>query len=190
MSVTQQGTVQVERQPLEFSTAGALVAQVLLVGAAVALPVGAHLLGAPVRLLLPMHWPVLLAGLVFGWRGGLLVGLLAPGASAALSGYPLPPVLIQMSLELATYGAVAGFLREIRVNRFLSVALALLAGRLVFVVSSLALRGATGATVAYLRTAMAPGLLAAVAQVVTLPLAAGLWTTWVRSRSRHRTEPK
>ena len=59
----------------------ALLFQALLIVAAVVLPAVAHLSGAPVRILLPMHWPVLLAGLVYGWRGGGAVGLADPSAS-------------------------------------------------------------------------------------------------------------
>ena len=163
---------------LEVATPGSLLAQAGLVAAAVGLPVAAHLGGAPVRMLLPMHWPVILAGLVFGWRGGLAVGALAPTASFLISGYPLPPVLVQMSLELATYGAVAGWLRErARTSGFLAVATALVAGRIVFIASTLVLSGATTATFGYLRAALLPGVVAAVVQTGTLPLLADRWTS-------------
>ena len=39
-----------------------------MIGAAVALPALCHLTGAPVTVLLPMHWPVIAAGLFCGWR--------------------------------------------------------------------------------------------------------------------------
>jgi len=186
--MTDQGAVQLDRLTIEIATLGGMLAQALLVGAAVALPVCAHLAGAPVRLLLPMHWPVILAGLVFGWRGGLLVGLLAPGASYLLSGYPLPPVLVQMSLELATYGGIAGLMRErLRANGFVSVAAALIAGRLVFAGSSLVLMGATGSTLSYLGAALAPGLIAGVLQVFALPPLGGLWIRASQRGSGGRT---
>ena len=61
---------------------------------------------------LPMQYFVLLAGLMFGWRVGLTVGLLTPLASYALSGMPVANVLPQVAVELSSYGVIAGLLRE------------------------------------------------------------------------------
>src|SRR4030042_73317 len=61
---------------------------------------------------LPMHIFVLVAGLMFGWRAGLIVGLLTPLASYAISGIPALSILPQTVIELTTYGLIAGILRE------------------------------------------------------------------------------
>ncbi len=61
---------------------------------------------------LPMHIFVLIAGLIFGWRAGLIVGLLTPLASYVLSGMPALSILPQTLVELSAYGLVAGILRE------------------------------------------------------------------------------
>lgn len=61
---------------------------------------------------LPMHIFVLLAGLLFGWRAGLIVGFLTPLASYAVSGMPVLRILPQIVVELSTYGLVAGIIRE------------------------------------------------------------------------------
>ena len=61
---------------------------------------------------LPMHIFVLVAGLAFGWRAGLVVGLFAPLSSYVVSGMPALPILPQIVVELAAYGLVAGILRE------------------------------------------------------------------------------
>jgi len=153
----------------------ALVWSAALLVAAVALPAVSHAAGLPVRWLAPMHWPVLLAGLVFGWRGGGLVGALAPAMAHAASGFPLTAVLPAMTLELAAYGLVAGLLRERpRTSGFVAVAGAVVVGRLVFV----AVAWATGVETPfgpYLAAALLPGLLAAAAQVALLPLLARAW---------------
>ena len=61
--------------------------------------------------LLPMHFPVLLCGLVCGWKYGLAVGIILPFLRAVTVGMPpLYPNAVWMSLELATYGGVIGFL--------------------------------------------------------------------------------
>jgi uncharacterized membrane protein len=61
---------------------------------------------------LPMHIFVLIAGLLFGWRAGLIVGLLTPVVSHFISGMPVLNVLPQIVIELSAYGFIAGILRE------------------------------------------------------------------------------
>ena len=76
----------------------------LLLAAAFVLPALAHAAGVPGRVWLPMHWPVIFAGLCYGWRSGALIGLAAPGVSFLLSGMPPAVVLPGMTAELAAYG--------------------------------------------------------------------------------------
>jgi len=80
---------------------------------------------------LPMHIFVFVAGLLFGWRAGLIVGLLTPLASYAVSGMPVLQILPQIVVELSVYGLVAGILRE-KFNLLVIWSLlgAMLAGRL------------------------------------------------------------
>lgn len=61
---------------------------------------------------LPMHIFVLVAGLFFGWRAGLAVGLFTPLFSYVMSGMPALVTLPQIMVELSVYGLVAGILRE------------------------------------------------------------------------------
>jgi LytS/YehU family sensor histidine kinase len=61
---------------------------------------------------LPMHIFVILAGLLFGWRAGLLVGLFTPAVSYFVSGMPAVNILPQVVIELSAYGLIAGVLRE------------------------------------------------------------------------------
>jgi len=61
---------------------------------------------------LPMHIFVLLAGLLFGWRAGLLVGLFTPLVSYFVSGMPALNILPQVVIEVSAYGLFAGILRE------------------------------------------------------------------------------
>jgi hypothetical protein len=154
----------------------------LLVSASFLLPAGAHLLHLPVRWLLPMHWPVVLVGLCYGWRSGAVVGMAAPALSFLLSGMPRPEILPAMTVELAAYGLLAGWLRQsLRWNAFAAAGLALLGGRLVFVVLAWATGAAVPALLPYVERALVPGLIAAVGQLLLLPLVAG-W--WVRRRQR------
>jgi niacin transporter len=177
MSAQNESIISVAKPTLTFSGLRALVFQLILISATVILPVVAHLSGAPVRLLLPMHWPVILAGLIYGWRSGLLTGILAPIVSYLLSGFPLPNILPSMTMELLTYGLVAGILREVlRFNPFLSVAIALIIGRIVFIVSVL-FGNSTGITSypEYFQAALLPGVIAGLFQIALLPLLAKWW---------------
>jgi len=94
---------------------------------------------------LPMHIFVLVAGLLFGWRAGLIVGLSTPLASYAVSGMPVLSVLPQIVVELAAYGLVAGILRE-RFNLRVTWSLfgAMLAGRLALLLSVLVIYALAG----------------------------------------------
>lgn len=62
-------------------------------------------------MLLPMHIPVLLCGLICGWQYGLGIGLILPVFRSVLFGMPpLFPTGVAMAFELATYGFVIGWL--------------------------------------------------------------------------------
>lgn len=161
------------RPALAAGTARALGVQgALLVLAAVVLPALGHALALPAAALLPMHWPVLLAGLCYGSRAGALLGIATPLASVALSGMPPLPLVPAMVAELATYGGVAGLAHAARpAVRLAATALALVLGRAVFVVVMGAQHGdATGAF-----AGLAAGATAALVQLATLPLVAAWW---------------
>ena len=88
-------------------------------------------------MLCPMHIPALLCGFFCGWPWGLAVGLIAPVLRSLLFGMPpMFPMAICMSFELATYGAVAGWLYSKLSKKKSSVYIALLTamvlGRLVW----------------------------------------------------------
>ena len=145
----------------------------LLVLAAFVLPALGHAAGLASSTLLPMHWPVLLGGLLFGARTGALLGVAAPLAAFAASGMPPLVVLPAMIAELAVYGAVAGRRREARIGAMLPwLALALVAGRVAFVGVMALQTGTFGAA-----AGLAAGAPAALAQLVVLPI---LVRGWVR----------
>lgn len=63
------------------------------------------------NMLLPMHIPVLLCGMICGWPYGLIVGMITPLLRCLLFAMPpLYPNAVGMTFELATYGMVVGFL--------------------------------------------------------------------------------
>ncbi len=61
------------------------------------------------NMLLPMHLPVLLCGLVCGWKYGGGVGLILPLLRSVCFGAPaLYPNALSMAFELCTYGLLVG----------------------------------------------------------------------------------
>lgn len=92
-----------------------------------------HVTGLSGQIFLPMHIPVLLCGLVLGWKYGVFVGMLSPIINSAILGMPpMFPVGICMMFELATYGLVTGILYKInKCNIFISIISAMFLGRLV-----------------------------------------------------------
>ena len=85
----------------------------------------------------PMHFPVLMCGLLCGPWYGLLCGILGPILSSLTTGMPGAPMLISMIPELAVYGLVTGLLmRVIRTGKpladiYLSMIPAMVLGRIV-----------------------------------------------------------
>lgn len=106
-------------------------------------------------MLLPMHIPVFLCGLICGWQYGLMVGAILPLMRSVLFGMPpLYPVAIAMTFELATYGLVSGFIynRSKKQGVFIlycSIIVAMLAGRIVWGLAEVVLLGLTGNTFAW-----------------------------------------
>lgn len=148
----------------------------LLIAASFLLPAAAHATGLPVRMLLPMHWPVIFVGLCYGWRSGALVGLAAPILSFLISGMPLPHILPSMTIELAAYGFLAGSAREnLKLNWFAATSIALIGGRIVFLTIVLATKAVPEPFFEYLQVAMLPGIWAAIAQLIILSLGAMCW---------------
>ena len=102
------------------------------------------------KMLLPMHIPVLLCGLICGWQYGLAVGFILPLLRGAVFGMPaLFPNGIAMAFELATYGMVAGLLYSR--SRWQCVAAlykcllaAMVAGRIVWGIAMMLISGVTG----------------------------------------------
>ncbi len=99
------------------------------------------------NMLLPMHIPVLLCGLVCGWRYGLFIGFVLPFLRYAMFGMPvLFPTGLAMAFELATYGMAIGlFYSHSRwhciVSLYRSMVAAMLSGRVVWAVVQMLLLG-------------------------------------------------
>ena len=99
------------------------------------------------NMLLPMHIPVLLCGLICGWQWGLGVGFILPLLRSLLFSAPkLYPTAVAMAFELAVYGLVIGLLywksrRQNIASVYCSMIIAMVAGRIVWGVVQVILLG-------------------------------------------------
>jgi len=102
------------------------------------------------NMLLPMHIPVLLCGLICGWKYGLIVGFILPLMRSTLFTMPrMYPNAIAMAFELATYGFVIGFLYshskwQCVKALYRCMIISMLAGRAVLAASNMVLYGLSG----------------------------------------------
>ena len=130
-------------------------------------------------MLLPMHIPVLICGLVIGWKYGLAVGFVLPLLRNLLFGMPpLFPVGIAMAFELAAYGVVIGLLYS-RFKKqgvkalYISLIGAMLAGRVVWGIVQAILLGMTGSSLTvgvFMASAFLNAIPGIILQLVLIPV--------------------
>ena len=127
--------------------------------------------------LCPMHLPVLLCGFLCGWPWGLAVGFIAPLLRSVIFGMPpMIPTALAMAFELATYGALAGFLYrkfpKTIPGIYASLLIAMICGRLVWGVVRLILAGVQGngfTFAMFLSGAITTAIPGIIAQLVLIP---------------------
>lgn len=112
-------------RPIEIESARRLAMAALLCAAGIVVPIVFHAAGLG-RVFLPMHLPVLVAGLILPVPDAVLVGVLTPWASALLTG--MPPLITagSMSVELAVLAASAAVLAGLRLPLWLASAAAII----------------------------------------------------------------
>lgn len=88
-------------------------------------------------MLLPMHLPVLVCGLICGWQYGGIIGFILPLFRYVLFGMPPMPNGLAMAFELAAYGIIAGYLYshsrwKCTFALYRSLIIAMLGGRIIW----------------------------------------------------------
>ena len=130
------------------------------------------------NMLLPMHIPVLLCGLLCGWQYGLVIGFVAPLLRSVLFGMPpIYPVALAMAFELAAYGLIIGLVYTALHKRGLaalygSLLVAMVGGRMVWSVAAVVLLGMAGNAFtlqAFLSGALLTAVPGIVLQLVLIP---------------------
>ncbi len=137
-------------------------------------------------MLCPMHIPVLLCGFFCGGLWGLMIGVLAPLLRSVVVGMPvLFPMAVCMSLELGTYGFVAGRLYD-RLGKgkwsiYVSLISAMILGRLVWGVAMFVCMGFDVTKFgfqAFLSGAVTMAVPGIIAQVVLVPIIVTMFGKW------------
>ena len=101
-------------------------------------------------MLLPMHLPVLVCGLICGWQYGAVVGFVLPLLRFVLFGMPpIYPMGVSMAFELATYGFLVGWLYshsrwQCIISLYRCLIAAMVGGRLVWGAVRVLLSGVAG----------------------------------------------
>ena len=122
---------------MRFSNIKRLTVTALSIALCVVLPMAFHVIPNAGSVMLPMHIPVLLCGLICGWQYGLICGVLGPMVSSLVTGMPPAAILPGMMVECGMYGCVGGLLMErirtgsLYADLYICLPAAMLAGRVI-----------------------------------------------------------
>ena len=126
----------------------------------------------------PMHIPVLLCGFLCGWPWGMAVGFIAPLLRSVTFGMPpMIPGAVAMAFELAVYGALAGLLYSLLPRKnwaiYVTLIVAMIAGRIVWGLVRLVIAGLTGnafTMAAFLAGAVTNAVPGIILHIVLIPI--------------------
>ena len=141
----------------------------------VVLPLAFHAIPNAGTILLPMHIPVLLCGLVCGWPYGLVCGLLGPFISS-FTGMPPMAVLPGMMVECGAYGFVTGLMMKyVRTGRttadlYISMGAAMILGRVLSGLAKALIFSPGTPAFAWVTTSLVTGIPGIIIQLVVMPL--------------------
>ena len=130
------------------------------------------------QMLCPMHIPILLCGLICGWKWGAVIGFICPLLRSVLFGMPvLYPNGVAMAFELMTYGLVIGLMYAHVKNQslatlYVSMIVAMVSGRIVWGIVRVILSGASGAAFTwemYISGALLNAIPGIIIQLILIP---------------------
>lgn len=164
--------------PASLTTPRAWTIEVLFIGSTVLLPIVAHMLSWPVLWTQPIFWGVMIAGLVYGWKGGLIAGIAAPLLNNVLTGMPPAPILPAMVVEMVMYGLIPGVILRMRprTNPMLALAAGILTGRLLLVTVWASTSGSVAGIGGFAAARLLPGIPVNILQILLVPVIA----SWLR----------
>lgn len=129
-------------------------------------------------MLCPMHIPVIICGFICGWQWGFTVGFIAPLFRSVTLGMPsMFPGAVCMAFELAAYGFVSGltykYLPKKKIFIYLSLIIAMVAGRIIWGSAMLVCMGINGRSftfTAFIAGAFTNAIPGIFVQLIIIPL--------------------
>lgn len=140
------------------------------------LPMAFHAIPNAGQVILPMHIPVLLCGLICGWPYGGVCGLIGPLLSSVITGMPPAAMLPSMMVECAVYGFTSGLLmKHVRTGKavtdlYISLISAMAAGRIAAGFAKAWIFTPGVSPFAWVTTSLVTGIPGIVLQLVLMPL--------------------
>ena len=130
------------------------------------------------NMLLPMHFPIIICGLICGVGYGALAGVITPLLRSFIFGMPpLFPIATAMAFELAAYGAVAGLvyvvIQKSKGSVYPALVISMLSGRAVWGVVTFILFRMMGKTLTlqmFLAGAFTNAVPGIVGQLIIIPV--------------------
>ena len=129
-------------------------------------------------MILPMHIPVLLCGLICGWQYGALIGAILPLFRFVLFGMPpIYPTAVAMAVELCIYGLAIGFIygmfkKQGLLSVYVSLVVAMILGRIAWGGSMtvlLSMKESTFTAAAFLSGAILNAIPGIILQLLLIP---------------------
>ena len=160
----------------QFTYVKKLVFTAVCAALCLVLPMAFHSIPNAGQVILPMHIPVLLCGLVCGWPNGLLCGLIGPLLSSVITSMPPAAMLPSMMVECAAYGMVSGLgMKHVRTGKsvtdlYISMIAAMVLGRVVAGFAKAWIFTPGVAPFAWVTTSLVTGIPGIVIQLVLMPL--------------------
>ena len=107
------------------------------------------------QVLLPMHIPVFLCGMICDWKYGAIIGFILPIFRSLLFSVPVMyPTAIAIAFEMSVYGAVVGLLygyskKKSILSIYIAMLVAMIAGRIIRIIAEIILLKFVGKTLAF-----------------------------------------
>ena len=162
-----------------------MILAAVCVALCVVLPIAFHSIPNAGSVILPMHIPVLLCGMIASWPYGLICGLMGPMLSSVLTGMPPAAILPAMMVECAVYGAVSGIMLKftrtgkLYTDLYISLITAMLAGRVISGIAKALIFSPGLAMSAWITSSFVTSFPGIVIQLVLLPI---VITTLMKAR--------
>jgi len=161
---------------MSFSHVKKMVFTAVCAALCLVLPMAFHAIPNAGQVILPMHIPVLLCGLVCGWPYGALCGLIGPFLSSVITAMPPAAMLPSMMVECAFYGFTSGLLMKyVRTGKvvrdlYISLVCAMAVGRIAAGFAKAWIFTPGVSPFAWVTTSLVTGIPGIVLQLVLMPL--------------------